>query len=130
MCPVEAERAAPVVNDQCDAFLDTQCLPGGKQEFTMFDIAIAVRPRVIELVRVAHADKIDGNTAALIGQVRHDVAPEIGRSRVAMLKNNRVAFTDLDIGHRFAINLQRFFIYFCGGYQQCLPTGRGGPDGE
>ena len=54
---------------------DAELLPRAEQEFTMFDKAVALGTRVVQLVGVAHADKIDGDATSEVGKAGHDVAP-------------------------------------------------------
>ena len=80
----------------------------------MFHVSVAVGTRVIEFVGIAHADQIDGDAASMVRQFRHNVAPQVGRRRVAVLKDNRVTFTHLDVGHTLAIDVNILFRMFGG----------------
>ena len=52
-----------------------------------------------DLVRVAHPDQVGGDAPAEVLHVRDDVAPEVGRRRVAVQEEDRVALADVDVGH-------------------------------
>ena len=121
--PVKAECGAPVVYDQGDPAADAQRLPGCKQILTMFDVAITVRTRIIQLVRIAHADEIDRNAASLVRQVGHDITPEIGRGRIAVLKHDRIAIAHLDIRHSLALHVDKLLCWFFGGQHKEIPRG-------
>jgi hypothetical protein len=47
----------------------------------------------------AHADKIWGQAAAQVGDVRDDVAPQVRRGRVAVQEDYRVALAGFDVVH-------------------------------
>ena len=72
---------------------------------------IASRPAVRQLIRVSHADQINGNAPSKVGQSRHDVAPQIGTGRIAVLEDQRAAFLGAGgcrlINHRHAEPINR-----------------------
>ena len=70
---------------------------------------VGIGAGVFELFGVAHADQVRRHAAAEPGHLRHDVAPEIGRSRIAVQKEKRrFAFAELDIGHALAVDEGEF----------------------
>ncbi len=79
------------MNNECDVFGDAEVLPRGMEILAMLLESIPVRAAVRQFVAVAHADQIDGDAAALIRHMRHDVAPEVGGGRIAMLKDDGFA---------------------------------------
>src|SRR3546814_5778088 len=67
-------------------------------------------PRRIELVRIAHADQVTGDQPSQPGAMRHDIAPQIGRRRIAVLEEDRIAGPFIDIGHAPALDLNEFLL--------------------
>ena len=65
----------------------------------MFHKAVPLRAAVVQLVRIPHADEVRHDAAAQPGEVRSDAAPQVGRGRVAVQQDNRVAFSGLHVGH-------------------------------
>ena len=55
--------------------------------------------RVGELAGLAHADQVRRDAAAQVLHVRDDVAPQVGRRRVAVQEDDRITFADVDVGH-------------------------------
>jgi hypothetical protein len=76
----------------------------------MLDKAIPLRPWILELVAIAHADQIRGQATALALHMRHDIAPEIGRGRVAVQEDDRAPLAQLDIGHPLALDLDELLF--------------------
>src|SRR3546814_15768894 len=72
---------------------------------TMLGIGITLGPRRIELVRIAHADQVTGYQPSQPGAMRHDIAPQIGRRRIAVLEEDRIAGSFIEIGHAPALDL-------------------------
>lgn len=52
-----------------------------------------------------HADEVGRKAASVATQIRNDVAPEIGRSRVAVEKYNRLATSYIDVAYLCINNL-------------------------
>src|SRR3546814_5082614 len=77
---------------------------------TMLGIGITLGPRRIELVRIAHADQVTGDQPSQPGAMRHDIAPQIGRRRIAVLEEDRIAGPFIDIGHAPALDLNEFLL--------------------
>ena len=111
-----SQTRAPIPNHgyQRDVFGDAEGGPCAEQKLTLLNVAITVGPRVIQLVGVAHPDQIDRNTAPLFSQIRHDIAPQIRRRRVSMLKKDGIAFAHLDIGHPLAVDLHELLCMLFG----------------
>ncbi len=63
--PVETERRSPIVTDQRDVVRDTEGFQSGIEIRAMLHEGVAFGARTIELVRVSHADEIQGNAAAV-----------------------------------------------------------------
>jgi hypothetical protein len=57
-----------------------------------------------QLPGVAHPDEIGHDASSEWQDVRHDVAPQVGRSRVAVEEHDRVAVPFVDVGHRYAVD--------------------------
>ena len=112
--PVKAQGRAPIVNDQRNVIGDAELFPRGEQVVAVFDVPVAVRARVVELVGVAHANQVHRDTAAVFGQCRHDVAPQVRRGWVTVLQDDWIAFTHLDKGHAFAIYADELLRVFVG----------------
>src|SRR3546814_5548515 len=77
---------------------------------TMVSISITFGPRRIELVRMAHADQVTGDQPSQPGAMRHDIAPQIGRRRIAVLEEDRIAGPFIDIGHAPALDLNELLL--------------------
>src|SRR3546814_6154542 len=71
---------------------------------TMLGIGITLGPRRIELVRIAHADQVTGDQPSKPGAMRHDIAPQIGRRRIAVLEEDRIAGSFIENGHAPALD--------------------------
>jgi hypothetical protein len=61
-----------------------------------------------ELGGIAHADQVASDEAAEAAASRHNVAPEVGGSRIAVLKDNRRSFALVNVGHALALDLDKF----------------------
>ena len=59
---------------------------------------------VVQLLRIALADQVGGDTAPEVGHVRDDVAPEVRRRGVAVQEHDRVTLTDLHVGHPLSVD--------------------------
>jgi hypothetical protein len=62
--PVEAERRTPVMDDQGDPLVHIQGLEQGVEVAAVLDEAIRVAATIRQLLGVAHADQVRGDTAA------------------------------------------------------------------
>ena len=71
----------------------------------MLHEAIALRPRVVELVGIAHADQVRRDAAAEAREVGDDVPPQVRRRRVAVQQDDRVAAARLHVGHALPLDL-------------------------
>ena len=62
--------------------------------------AVSVGAGVCELVGIAHPDEIWREATAEAGDLRHHIAPQVRRGRIAVQEKKRwLAFANLDIGH-------------------------------
>ena len=113
--PVEAERRAPVVEHEDDAVAEGQRIPQCVQVLALFGEGVALRTRRFELGGVAHADQVAGDQAPEAAAVRHHVAPQIGRGRVAVLEDDRVALALIQIGHAPALHGEELLLRERGG---------------
>src|SRR5439155_18550543 len=102
---VEAKRRPPVVNDE-------RHVPQAQRIDEAVDIAGMVEEAVVKVgfVGLSHADQVERDAAADGRDVRYDVSPEIGRRRVAVQEQHRVAATFFDVVHPRAeyVNILRF----------------------
>src|SRR3546814_15061238 len=80
---------SPVMHDQNNPVPEIERLPQRVEIVTMLGIGITLGPRRIELVRIAHADQVTGDQPSQPGAMRHDIAPQIGRRRIAVLEEDR-----------------------------------------
>src|SRR3546814_18200768 len=76
----------------------------------MLGIGITLGRRRVELVRMAHADQVTGDQPDQPGAMAQDIAPQIGRSRIAVLEEDRIAGPFIDIGHAPALDLNEFLL--------------------
>ncbi len=87
--PVEAQGRSPVVDDEHDVLAQIEGLEQAVEILPMMDEAVGAGADFVELVGVALADQIRGDAAAPTGQVGDDVAPQVGRGRVAVEEHDR-----------------------------------------
>ena len=92
------------MDDEDDVVAEVEAVPQRKEILALFGIGVAVRPRGREFLGIAHADQVAGDQPALSLQMRHDITPEIGGGRVAVLEDDRIALPLVDIGHAFAVD--------------------------
>ena len=101
--PIETERRTPVMHHHDDVVRHAQRLQRRVQIGAMFNERVAVGVCVRQLVRIAHADQIDGDATSVVGGVGQDVPPEIARRGIAVQKDDGVAAADFHIGHLQAV---------------------------
>ena len=93
---MEGERGTPIVTDERDVFGEGERIQPGVEVAGVVD-------EVITAARVApgsaHADQVRRQATGLLGQRWDDVAPEVGRSRVAMQEDQGWAAAFIDVGH-------------------------------
>jgi len=99
------------VHDQDDVLLEPHRREQGIEVAAVIDEAVGAVGRV---AGIAHADEIGGETASERQEIRNDVAPEIGRRRVAMEEDDRISLADIDIHHvgvehRYALSVGDVF---------------------
>jgi hypothetical protein len=87
------------VHHEHDAVADAERREQRIEILPVLDESIASRPAAVELLGVAHADQVGRDAPAAGGEVRDHVPPEVGRRRVAVQEDDRVALADLDVGH-------------------------------
>ncbi len=107
--PVKTEGRAPIVHDQHHILCHPQVIQQGIEIGAVFNETIGLRATLRQFVRVAHTDQIRCDTPPQPLEMRHDIAPEIGRRRVAMQKENGVATALIDVSHRPSENRRLFF---------------------
>ena len=90
--PMESERGAPVVEDQRDVRQRQRIEPG-------VEVARVIDESIVDcgLTRLAHADQVGSETAPFSLEARDDVAPEIGRRRIAVQEDDRLARAGLTV---------------------------------
>jgi hypothetical protein len=95
-----------------------------------FHVAEMRLERVVDVrfVRFAEADIVDGNYPAMRRHVAHDVAPEIGRGRIAVEKEKHVILPLVDIVHLRAQDFDIFRLIGECGRQH--PRARVWPEGS
>ena len=113
--PVEADAGTPVVKDEGDVFLDAKGFEKSKSVFAIFGEGVAIGGSVRDLLRVTHTNHVDGDEATTAFEMRHDIAPEIGRGRVAVKKDDGVAGAFFDISHLATEDGFEFFLVARGG---------------
>ena len=96
--------------DKHNVVTDSDLVPQTVQKLPLLRVAVAVASRIVELVRIAHANEVTGDQSSEAFAVRHDVSPQVGRRRVAMLEHNGVALTLVNVGHAFALDLGKLFF--------------------
>src|SRR3546814_10574233 len=87
-----------------------EALPQRVEIVAMLGIGITLVTRRIELVRIAHADQVTGDQPSHPGAMRHDIVPQIGRRRIAVLEEDRIAGPFIDIDHAPALDLNEFLL--------------------
>jgi len=86
-----------------------------RQIFAVGREAVGVGIRIWQFGGIAHADQIRRDQAAISFQFGNDVAPKIGRGRVAMQKQHRRSLAALVIGHAATQHIDGLFCewLFC-----------------
>src|SRR6266853_4015141 len=97
--PVKAESRASVMDDEGDPLAHIQGLEQGVEVAAVLDEAIRAGATVRQLVGVAHADQVGGDTAASWLQVRQHVAPQVRRGGIAVQQHDGVALSHLHVRH-------------------------------
>ena len=121
--PVEAARRAPIVADEHDALGEAKRVePRVEVTGVVGEPVRAVR----RLAGVAHADEVGGEAARLSGQVRDDVAPQVGRRWVSVEEHDGVAVAGLDVRHLAVEHVRGAAgVWVCCGHREVLS--RSGP---
>ena len=97
--PVEAQHRAPVVEHEDGALAHAGELEPRLEVSLLLGEVVAVRPRGLELSRVAEADEVRRQAAAESGDVGDHVAPKVRRRRVPVEEHDRVAGPHLEPRH-------------------------------
>jgi len=79
------------VDNKSDVVAEIELVEQPIEVLTVFNERVRVNTRVVELVGVALPDQVGHHTASLVGDMGHDVAPEIRGRRVAVQEQHRVA---------------------------------------
>src|ERR1700678_1232817 len=109
-CIVEAEFRTPVVDDEYYVVSEIKLTPKRMNEAALFEVAVSVRTGIRKLIRISLTDQIAGNQPTEPSAGRHDVAPQIGRGRITVRKDNRIAFALVDIGHSLTIDGHKLLL--------------------
>jgi hypothetical protein len=98
--PVETERGTPVVHHEHDGFRSPDHgIDEGSEIFAVGREAVGVGIGIGQFGGIAHADHIRRDQPAASRKPGNDVAPEIGRGRIAVQKQHRRALAAFMIGH-------------------------------
>lgn len=104
--PMEAQCAAPVMNDEGHLAMHPDLIEQLEQIIGVFGKVITVRAAVRKLFGITHTDQVRRNAPTQIGHMGHDVAPEITGGWVAMQKDDGVTrrVPHLHIGHATTVD--------------------------
>ncbi len=105
--PVEAERAAPVVQHEDDVLGGAEGFQQPVEELAVAHERVSLLVVRRELVRVAHADEIRGDAAPVADELGHGRAPQERRCRIAVQEHDRRPLAKLDVGHPAAEQRRR-----------------------
>ena len=97
------------MDDQRDLFSNTDLLEQGIQIRAVLDEPVFAGATVRQAAGIPHPDQVGRDQASLSLQMRQDVPPQIRRNRIAVQKDNRIAFAFIDISHFEAIYAHPFF---------------------
>jgi hypothetical protein len=89
---------------------EIKLIPKRMNEAALFEVAVSVRTGIRNLIRISLTDQIAGNQPTEPSAGRHDVAPEIGRGRITVRKDNGIAFALVDIGHSLTIDGHKLLL--------------------
>jgi hypothetical protein len=108
--PVEAERRAPVVHHEDNAVRAPDYrIDEGSEISAVGRETIGVGIGIWQFGGIAHADQVRRDQPAAPLKFGNDVAPQIGRGRIAVQKQHRRALAALVIGHAGAQHLDGLF---------------------
>src|SRR5579862_3749928 len=88
----------------------------------MLDVGVGIGAATWQLRRITHANEVRSDTASKAFQRGDDVAPEVGRGRVAMQEDNGVASAHLYIGHLESKHLLKLFRIRKGCVRHTIPS--------
>src|SRR5260370_14022053 len=97
--PVHRERPAPVMANEHDLVRRVELFEQPIDETAMLQKAIPIRIGAFQLFRVSHANEVRRDAAGLRRDMRHNIAPDIGRRRIAVQEDDRRPVPELRIGH-------------------------------
>ena len=63
---------------------DAEMFVQGIEVLAMLDKSIRAGSTIVQLVRIPHADQVRRNAPSQLGEVGHDVTPQIGRGGIAV----------------------------------------------
>lgn len=109
--PVEAETAAPVVDNKSGPITEIELVEETVEVFAMLNEPITVGAGVIEGLGVAHSDQVGSDAPSHIRKVGDDVAPQERRGGVAVKKHNRVTRAGVYICHLLAEYRYEFLLH-------------------
>src|SRR6266852_791320 len=81
----------------------------------MLQKAIPIRIGPFQLFRVSHANEVRCDAAGLRRHMRHNIAPDIGRRRIAVQEDDRRPVAELRIGHPLSEYLAELLLRFFDG---------------
>jgi hypothetical protein len=73
----------------------------------MLQKAVASRIGALKLFGISHSDQVRRYAPSALRNHRHDVAPDIRRSRIAMKEHDRRPTSKLHVGHALAVNVTK-----------------------
>jgi hypothetical protein len=114
--PVEAECRAPIVHHKHDGFRrPDDSVDEGCKIFAVGREAVGFRAGIWQFGGIAHADQIGQDQPAASLQFGNDVAPEIGRGRIAVQKQYRRSLAARVIRHAGTEHIDGLFCQrlFC-----------------
>ena len=101
--PVESERAAPVVDGEGDFRGGGGGEDGVEEGREVAEVVGEAVGKGGHFIRGAHADQVDGDAPSVWGNVRKDVAPEVGGGGVSVKEEDGLAGrrdgANIDISH-------------------------------
>src|SRR3546814_1330197 len=78
--------------------------------FFFFKQKTAYEMRISDWSSDVCSSDLTGDQPSQPGAMRHDIAPQIGRRRIAVLEEDRIAGPLIDIGHAPALDLNEFLL--------------------
>src|SRR5215831_9808791 len=91
---IEGGRPTPIMSDQSDIFRQRQRVEPSIQVTHLIHKAISLGRR---FAGPAHSDEVWGQTSSIGTEIGNDVSPLVRPGWISMQKDNRLAFTRIDI---------------------------------